>query len=165
MIASVVLAMALAACTSNPPRATATTFVLVRHAEKASDASKDPPLSPQGEARAHALATLLQDRPLAAVYATAYQRTQLTARPAAASQGLAVTTYDANRTAAEFAATLQRDHAGTNVLVVGHSNTVPDIAAALCRCSVAPIADGEFDRILTVRIGSDGTTTLAQDHY
>jgi broad specificity phosphatase PhoE len=141
------------------------TFVLVRHAEKADDGSKDPPLSTAGAARALALATGLRDAPLRAAYATAYRRTQATAAPSASAHSLPVTTYEAKLAAGEFADKLRHDHVDGTVLVVGHSNTIPDIAAALCQCSVPPMGDGEFDRRITIRIDARGRAALQAERY
>jgi hypothetical protein len=52
-------------------------------------------------------------------------------------------------------------HPTETVLVVGHSNTAPGIAAALCRCSVTPMAETEFDRVMRVRFGADGASRLS----
>jgi broad specificity phosphatase PhoE len=142
------------------PAAPALEFVVVRHAEKASDDPRDPQLSDAGRARAQRLATALAAQPLVAAYATAYRRSQQTAAPAAARHGLAVTAYDARQDVGAFAAALRQRHARGTVLVVGHSNTVPGIAAALCGCTVAPLGDDEFDRRLSVRFDRDGTATL-----
>ena len=158
-------AMLLAGCASHPAQPGDTAFVLVRHAEKADDGSKDPPLSAAGAARAKALATGLRDAPLRAAYATAYRRTQATAAPSASAHSLTVTTYDAKLAASEFATRLRHDHTDGTVLVVGHSNTVPDIAAALCQCDVQPMGDDEFDRLITVRIDARGQAALLVERY
>lgn len=158
----------LAACatpraTTNDARAASLpTFVLVRHAEKATDDPKDPSLSDAGRARAERLAASFDGVQLTAVYATGYRRTQATAQPTAESHDLPVRTYEAGIPADAFAATLRATHASGTVLVVGHSNTVPAIASALCGCAVAPMRDDEFDRRITVRIAPDGSTTLEE---
>src|SRR6218665_1528661 len=72
----------------------ATTFILVRHAEKVSDGSKDPELSEAGKTRAQTLSKLLKDQKIDAIYATGYKRTQGTVAPLATSKALTVTTYD-----------------------------------------------------------------------
>jgi broad specificity phosphatase PhoE len=156
-----VLPMLLGACASVPALATqGAAFVVVRHAEKAVDGSHDPALSDQGRARAQALAQRLAAAPLVAAYATEFQRTQQTAQPAAAMQHLAVTTYAAAMPAADLAAILRVRHASGTVLVVGHSNTVPDIVAALCDCPVTPLGEGDFDAVYTVHGDADGHGVL-----
>lgn len=137
----------LAACTGLAAReVAAATFVIVRHAEKAQDDPRDPTLTPAGRARAERLARMLADAPLAAVYASRFRRTRATAQPAARVHDLTVLTYDAARPAAELAAQLRASHARGTVLVVGHSNTVPALAAALCACAVEPMPEGEYGR-------------------
>ena len=161
LLAPVLLCIALAACKTHAPApAPGAMFVLVRHAEKATDDPRDPALTPVGMARAQRLADTLRDTSLSAVYATAYQRTQQTAAPTAQSHGLAVTTYDAKQPASEFAALLRQRYPDGSVLVVGHSNTVPDIASALCGCPVEAMPDTEYDRTITVRIAADGSAVM-----
>jgi broad specificity phosphatase PhoE len=159
-IALLVLLAALAGCRSVPDPAEGTTFVIVRHAEKASDDPKDPTLTPAGQARAERLAWRLHRAPLVAVYATPYRRTQATAAPTARDHGLQVTTYDASRPPSEFVRSLREKHRAGTVLVVGHSNTVPAIAQALCDCSIGPIPDGEYGRRITLRVRPDGRVTV-----
>lgn len=150
--------------TNDAPQATLA-FVLVRHAEKATDDPKDPSLGDAGRARAARLAASFDGVPVSAVYATGYRRTQATAQPTAEAHGLPVRTYEADMPADAFAATLRTTHASGTVLVVGHSNTVPAIASALCGCTVAPMRDDEFDRRITIRIAADGTATLEETRY
>lgn len=141
-----------------------TTFVVVRHAEKSADGS-DPSLSQAGQARAQALARRLRGGWLGGAYATNYRRTQETARPTARAHGMQVTTYDAQMPAVDFATQLRREHRGGTVLVVGHSNTAPQIAAALCDCEVAPMAETEFDRLMTITVEIDGRTSFDEQRY
>lgn len=158
----------LSACSSTPPDesiAGVATFIVVRHAEKGTDDGKDPSLSEAGRKRAQNLALLLSKTPLSAVYATGYKRTQQTARTAADAHGIAVTTYDAQSPATALASQLRAAHAHGTVLVVGHSNTVPEIVAALSGTNVEPMGDGQFDRIYRVAIGADGKPVLTQDRY
>jgi broad specificity phosphatase PhoE len=133
-----------------------TTYILVRHAEKAADDPKDPTLSEAGHARARRLAERLADANITAVYATGYRRTQLTAAAAAQAHSVGVLTYDAAMPAPDFAAELRRKHAAGVVLVVGHSNTVAAIAASLCACTVAPLREDEYDRWIAIRVAGSG---------
>jgi broad specificity phosphatase PhoE len=163
----VLLLGSLAACTTTTPRDTATplTFVVVRHAEKATDDPENPRLSARGQARAAALAERLRDAPLVAAYATEFHRTQQTAQPAADAHALPVTAYYARGPASEIAAQWKQAHRAGTVLVVGHSNTVPDLVSALCACGAAPMDDTEYDRFSVVRIGADGKATLEVQRY
>ena len=162
---AVLLALLLAGCATAQPvsldaQGDGATFVVVRHAEKAGDGNADPALAPAGVERARALARLLAAAPLVAAYATPFRRTQLTAQPAAGLHGIPVTLYDPARPATDFAASLRKDYARGTVLVVGHSNTAPAIASALCACAVAPLGEDDYDAIYVIRVRSDGTRSL-----
>ena len=158
--AAALLAALLAACATGTPGDGATTFIVVRHAEKAADGSDDPGLSPAGHARAAALAELLADAPLHAVYATGFRRSRETAAPTARAHGLAITGYDAQAEAGSLVRHLRADHRGRSVLVVGHSNTVPGIVAALCGCDVEPMDESEYDRRTTIHIDPAGRVSV-----
>jgi phosphohistidine phosphatase SixA len=170
VLLTLLLALAATGCATPADRTARTeadgvVFVLVRHAEKAKDDPKDPTLSEAGIARAERIAGSLADAPVRATYATAYRRTQLTATPTARSHRLDVRTYDAALPAADFARQLRASHSTGTVLVVGHSNTIPDLAAALCACPVAKLAEDEFDRWMEISLGADGRAALAQRRY
>ncbi|QWP76158.1 histidine phosphatase family protein [Lysobacter sp. K5869] len=152
----------LAACASAPsaPPPGGARYIVVRHAEKASDDPRDPNLAPAGRERAQRLAARLREEPLRAAYATAYRRTQQTAEPAAREHGLQTIVYDAKLPAAEFAARVRNEQPSGATLIVGHSNTAPDIAAALCACAVEPMPETEYDRRMIVEIDPQGRATL-----
>lgn len=139
-----------AACATQPPAPDGVRFIVVRHAEKATDDPRDPSLNEAGQRRAQALAHRLKGTPLQAIYVTEFRRTAQTAAPTAAVHEIAPTGYAAKGDAGEFAAQLRRKHANGNVLIIGHSNTVPGIAAALCACDVPPMDESEYDRITVV---------------
>ena len=166
-LACLLLTCMLSACATTPRTSAmdAVTFIVVRHAEKQLDDTPDPALTSAGQARARTLATLLQKRDVVAAYATDFRRTQQTAQPVAQAHGLAVIAYDADGPAAPFAARLQHDHATGTVLVVGHSNTVPDIVSALCKCVVAPIDERDYGNLYDVRIERDTEPVLSQRRY
>ena len=160
-IALLVILLTGCATTSQPATVPAN-FVVVRHAEKADDGSRDPPLAAAGSARARRLAAALHDDALVAVYATPYQRTQQTAAAIASDRGLAVITYPANQSAAELAAQLRSRHDRGTVVVVGHSNTAPAIAAALCHCDATPLGDNDYGRMYRIRIEAAGSAVLQE---
>ncbi len=124
-----------------------TTVVMVRHAERGAGA--DPALTAAGQARANLLAQMLQEAALSAVFVTDTQRSRQTGTPAAQGAGLQPTLYDATDAAA-LAATIRAGHAGRTVLVVAHSNTVDDIAAALGAPGLAELTDTQFDRMFVI---------------
>lgn len=141
------------ACSHSPAPAPqeGPTFIVVRHAEKADDSAKDPPLSEKGLKRAASLADVLSGSRVDAVYATGYQRTQQTAAPTATAQQVPVNGYDARQPADEFVAQLLVAHPSGQVLIVGHSNTVPGIVSALSGQPVEPMSDDEYGLIHFVR--------------
>lgn len=162
---ALLLAAVLGGCASVPAPGDTAVFIVVRHAEKASDDPRDPSLSPAGLQRAQRLAELLDGTSLTTAYATEYRRTQQTAQPAAAAHGLVLTPYDAGQPAEAFTGMLRRTHPRGAVLVVGHSNTVPGIVSALCGCSVEPIGDDDYGNLYRVGFDRDGRATLQHDRY
>lgn len=159
------LLAALAACSSAPARNSVSEIVVVRHAEKVADGSRDPALDPRGTAHADALARRLHDAPLVAAYATPLQRTRQTAAPSAGAHGLRVTDYDPALPAAELAARLRRAHPTGTVLVVGHSNTVPQIVAQLCGCATAPMPESDYGDLYRVTFTNGRTGTLSHEQF
>lgn len=132
-------------------------FFLVRHAEKA-DQSDDPPLTAEGQARAEALARMLRDAGIERIYSSDFQRTRDTAAPLASALGLEVTLYDPKRLA-ELASTLLSSPGRS--LVVGHSNTTPELAGLLGGEPGPPISEDEYDRLYVVyRQGGAAAGTL-----
>jgi broad specificity phosphatase PhoE len=140
---------------------------LVRHAERADAgmaaakmAGADPELSDAGKARAAALAALLKDAKITAIFTTQYKRTRDTAQPLATATGVAAATIDSKDTAA----LIDRLKASAgNVLVVGHSNTVPEIIKALGIGEPVEIAEDQFDNLFVVIRGA--SPALLRLHY
>ncbi len=120
---------------------------LIRHAEKVDDGSKDPVLTVQGQLRADNIADMLSQANIQHVYATDYQRTQLTAKPLADFLGTTVTSYDPSQLPA-FAETLKQQTG--NVLVVGHSNTTPMLTYLLSGKPVINLDETDFDNVFQV---------------
>ena len=135
---------------------------LVRHAEKAS-AAPDTPLSPAGQKRAECLAKTLKEAGIKQIYVTDTKRTQDTAAPLAAALKITpkiIAARDPN--------SLIRDllySGGGNILVVGHSDTIPFILARLKAGTVPPIADNEYDRLFITTVIEGGATQAATLRY
>jgi broad specificity phosphatase PhoE len=139
--------------------AQATTVVLVRHAEKAAPTG-DPGLTAAGEARALALADVLRQFRLDGAVVTQYRRTQATAAPAAAERGLTPVVVPTAITLAahadSVAAAVRRFPPRSAVLVVGHSNTLGPIIAALGGPAVSDLCDAEYATILVLSLADAG---------
>lgn len=131
-------------------RADDPTIFLVRHAEKAEptpDRPSDPDLSAAGRARADRLAKALDDIRFSAIYATEFQRTQKTAAPIARKSMLGIATIPAKNVAA-LVAKLKKDDG--RILVVGHSNTVPEIIKGLGVTTPVQIAETDYGDLFIV---------------
>ena len=113
---------------------------LVRHAERADTAggaapmmATDPNLSDAGRQRAESLAAILKDAGITSIYTTEFKQASL------------------NVTHQFSAGLVQKLKSATaNVLVVGHSNTVPEIVKALGITTPLKIEDAEYDNLLIV---------------
>lgn len=146
--------------------AATTTVILVRHAEKAAEPAADPPLTAAGAARAQALVSVVKDAGIQAIVSTQFLRTRNTVAPTAALLGLTPEIVDArapDHPRAVAAAVLA--HRGETVLVVGHSNTIPAIVAALGAPRPREICDGEYDGIYVVSIPPTGRPGVTHARY
>ena len=148
-----------------------TTLIFVRHAEKAALPAEDPGLSDAGVRRAAELARQLVDADVVpgvgvdAVYSTSYRRTVETAKPVADALNLPVMTYDAADTEAIIESVL-REYKGKIVLVVGHSDTLPELIGNMgASKNVPPIAEDEYDNIYLVTIPWFGKTKTIRLRY
>ena len=136
------------ACTLTMPTMAADIFV-VRHAEKQIDGSKDPGLTQVGLKRASDLAEFLASAQIQHVYTTDFRRTRLTAAPSALQAGVELTIYDHNDLPK---AAMQLSKLEHNALVVGHSNTTPEMVKLLGGDAGEDIPEWQYDRIYLVRI-------------
>lgn len=125
------------------------TVIVVRHMEKALVDGDDPALSDAGIARAARVATVLAATGVDAVYATQYRRTVETAMPLAERLSLPLHVYNAGDIEG-LVAELDERHRAETVVVVGHSNTVPEIVEALSREDVGPISEDRYGDVFVV---------------
>lgn len=138
------------------------TVFLVRHAEKAS-ATGDAPLSPEGQKRAECLAVTLKDAGIKQIYVTDTMRTQQTAAPLAKALKITPKILPAKDPNA-----LIKDLVyvgGGNILVVGHSDTVPFVIARMQGGTVPPIGENEYDRLFVMTIAEAAGMPAATLHY
>lgn len=161
MLRRILLPVLAIATAFRPPGLAAQTepvvVYLVRHAERGEDTRGDPPITAEGQERARLLASILRDAGITHVHTTDYRRTRDTARPLANAAGLSLETYEADDLASF--ADLLRATPGRH-LVVGHSDTTPELVALLGGDPGPPIADPEYDRLYVLVLANGRTTTL-----
>ena len=133
---------------------------LVRHAEKATPGGNDPDLSVAGQKRAEALARILKDSQITAVFVTEFKRTQETAAPTAKAAQVNPTVVPANDVAG-LAAKVRALNG--NALVVGHGNTIPDLIKALAITTPITIPEDDYSELFVVSL--DGRPQLLRLHY
>jgi 2,3-bisphosphoglycerate-dependent phosphoglycerate mutase len=134
---------------------TITTFILVRHAEKASDGTNDPELKPEGVKRAESFAAMLEKTNVTAIYSTNYKRTRSTVTPLATAKGITVETYSAMKIP-ELQSLLAKYEGGT-IVIAGHSNTIPEIANAITgEKKFEQFGDDDYGNILIISVTAIG---------
>ena len=114
----------------------------------------DPELLPEGQRAAEALASWFGANRPVAIYVTDFKRSRATVAPLAAALHLTPIVYDPRDTMA-LTARVRLEHGP--VLVVGHSNTVPDIIQGFGGTRPAALTHEDFGDIW--RVDPDGTTT------
>lgn len=143
------------------------TVILVRHAEKATTSGPDPELSPIGLQRARDLAAALVDAHVGSVITTQFQRTQLTAVPLMQGTSLAPIVVRAAGAGHpdSVAAAIRRLPAGQVVLVIGHSNTIPAIIAALGGPKLPDLCDSQYASLFVLELAGSGPPRLIKSRY
>jgi len=139
-----------------------TTFILVRHAEKAQDGTKNPPLNEAGKVRANELAEMLTNQSIDALYSTDFKRTKETLKPIADQQNLEIMTYDpfAN---AKWLSSLIEKHENETIVISGHSNTIPGLANALLGASkFEQFDDSDYSNLIIIVASKAGEGTLVR---
>jgi len=167
---SLLLALAVAASCNRQqqPQQGSTVVIVVRHADKASDA-EDSPLSDAGLQRAQALAAVAADAHVGAIYTTQFKRNHDTAQPLAERTGIAVTEVAVNlQNPGDYGQRLARDildkHRGQTVLVVGHGNTVASIVEGLTGRR-QQLGDVQYGDLLIVTVPPTGPAGLIRAQY
>jgi phosphohistidine phosphatase SixA len=129
-------------------------IVLVRHAER--DTAGADAISSKGRKRAAQLARMFADAGVTAIFTSDAERTKQTAAPLSASTGIAAREIAPDTDAA------RRDllGAGDLAVVVGHSNTVPDLIAELGGPVLPELDANEFDRMFVLTLAGEQVSTL-----
>ena len=145
-----------AGSTSAPETDDSYTLYLVRHAEKQADGGRDPALTGMGRHRSELLSRWFLDKDIKDIWSSDYKRTRDTANPLLSRLGLSVMLYDP-RNLPELAEMLQTRR--NNSVVVGHSNTTPELARLICACVISDMDESEYDRLIVVTV-TDGKTSV-----
>lgn len=159
-IAAALLALFAAGAASAQTPAAPSDIYVMRHLNTP-EGERDPDLLPEGRRTAETLVAWFGDRPLRAIYVSDYRRTRQTAAPLAARRGLTPVVYDP----ADTPALVTRVRAeGGPVLIVGHSNTVPDIVAQLGGTRPEPLTHPDFGDVWMVSPGGATERTQLAPH-
>jgi broad specificity phosphatase PhoE len=151
------------------------TVYLVRHAERADEPRQDPPLTEKGTLRSQELARVLRNANIKAIFTSQFSRTKLTAEPVAKQANVALTSISlsvnpsnprliSEQSTAEVANKIL-ERAGESVLVVGHSNSIPDLIKMLGGDVAPAIDDKKFDDLFVVTVYAKGKAKVAHVKY
>jgi broad specificity phosphatase PhoE len=149
--------------------ANSTTVIVIRHAEKASAGEPDPALSEAGEARADLLVRMFGEArgagQLDAIYTSPSLRNRQTAAPLAARLGIIpiVAPPDDPKALARRAL---RENGGKRVMIVGHTNTVPELVALLSgRDDIPKMDEHDYSTMYIVTVPRIGRAIVLRLHY
>lgn len=137
------------------------TIYIVRHAEKepvpagsSQMMANNPPLSEAGKERSFALRDRLRHERIRYIFSTNTTRTVSTAQPLNDLLGSThIEIYSSKKDSADFFISQLKSIKKGNVLVVGHSNTIDDIANKLCGETVVPgdLDEKEYSNLFVVK--------------
>lgn len=145
-----------------------TTVYLVRHGEKSLAVANDPDpeLTSAGRARAAALAAKLARAGVTNVISTQWKRTVETARPVATAFGLTTEIVPSGGPGfADSTAAAVRRHRGGTVVVVGHSNSIAAVIAALGGPRLPDLCDSEHSNLYVMKLLAPPPPSLVREHY
>lgn len=151
------------------------TVYLVRHAERADEPRQDPPLTEKGTLRSQELARMLSNANIKAIITSQYLRTKQTAEPLAKQANVAVTSISlslspsnprmiSEQSTAEVTNKIL-ERGGESVLVVGHSNSIPDVIKMLGGDVSPAIDEKKFDDLFVVTVYAKGKAKVAHMKY
>jgi len=141
-----------------------TQFILIRHAEK-SEGEPDPELSDVGIERARRLAVILSELEIDRVYSTQFNRTVQTATPIANDQGIEISYYS-GFDQVEVVKDILDHVCGGTVVIVGHSNTIPQFINVLTGTTdYEHIESDDYDNLFVVSTRSLGESEVIHLKY
>jgi broad specificity phosphatase PhoE len=151
----ILMVVAVASFISVSAQQKLTTFILLRHAEKVNDGSKNPNLTEAGKKRAEGLVSIFKNTPIRAIYSTSFLRTRETVGPLAKARSLEMKEYEAFKP--EPIDKILADFGGETVLVCGHSNNIPWIANYLTGTKkFKNFEDNDYSNVLIITVAERG---------
>lgn len=143
----------------------ASTIILVRHAEK-EGAGRDPDLSEEGRSRAESLKEKMSAYPLTEIFSTPFKRTMNTAKPAAEAFGIEIQEYMPQKDMKPFLTQIIQRNKGTAVLIVGHSNTTPGLVNQLLgEERLNDLNESQYGDLFIVRVIELGDGKLTTERF
>jgi 2,3-bisphosphoglycerate-dependent phosphoglycerate mutase len=141
-----------------------TVFVFVRHAEKETQGD-DPNLSEVGKNRAKHLAEILKNLNINRIGYSNTKRAQATAAPLLGMINCSTDVYAKTVTEPYLLSTMEACK-GKAVLVVGHSNSIPEMINILVgEKKINDIPDDEFDNLYIVSVINKGNAKVMAYKY
>ena len=151
------------------------TVFLVRHAEREAEPRQDPPLNKEGIARSQELAKLLGAAGIKTIITSQFARTKQTAEPLATKLNLTATSISlrsnptnprliAEESTAEVVNKIL-ERPGESVLLVGHSNSLPDVIKMLGGDTVPTIDERTFNDLFIVTVYAKGKARVVHLKY
>ncbi|WP_088332465.1 phosphoglycerate mutase family protein [Lacimicrobium sp. SS2-24] len=129
---------------------------VLRHAHKQADGTSDPALSEAGQAQAERLATLLHQAGIQRIYSTDYRRTRETVLPLSQQLGVDIRQYDPRRL---DVLAMELRQLQKNVVVVGHSNTTPELVKLLGGEAEA-MSESDYGDVYQLNVSGDNVLTV-----
>jgi hypothetical protein len=153
---------------------TETTFILVRHAERAKEQGKSA-LRPEGRVRAQALANALENRGVTAIYSPDRGRNRETVEPLAKRLGLSVNLIPEKQLANtkvfadQFVNTVLSEHAGGTVVWVGNKSPVGiwggNLKEIYKRLGATGDAPSKYDDLFIIVVTDAGALNVSKTTY
>ncbi|MDT9598936.1 SixA phosphatase family protein [Sphingosinicella rhizophila] len=147
-------ALLLSGCMTPAPIQPPSTFYVMRHLDTL-EGSSDPDLTEAGQRRAALLADWFAEEPPLAIFVSDTRRARQTAAPLAEKLGITPRIYDPSDSRGLIMEVMKEP---APVLIVAHSNTVPDIVYALSGERPDPLVHADFGDIWRIA-GKDRTVT------
>jgi 2,3-bisphosphoglycerate-dependent phosphoglycerate mutase len=141
----------------------ATTLILIRHGERDEPAAADQPLNGDGKDRARLLVHVLGQTGIKAIYTSTAIRTQQMAQPLATFLALIpIKEFDSP---VEIKNHILLNHAGKTILVIGHSDSVPQLMNLFTGGHILDIDNLKFDNMFVLTALNSGTAFVTKLKY